>query len=98
MVLHFFVTGHRDHHANLVTTLSQALDAKYGTNNYSFQITDVLSAPEIAVAYDVFATPMLVRVLPTPKVKIIGRLATFEKLFAIIESWQNQEENQIIII
>ncbi len=52
----------------------------YYANDYHIERIDVLLSPDIAWAQGVTATPMLLRLAPTPTLKIMGNLSDTEQL------------------
>jgi len=52
----------------------------YYTDDYHIEQVDVLLSPDLAWAQGVTATPMLLRLTPTPTLKIIGNLSDTEQL------------------
>jgi len=49
-------------------------------NNYRIERVDVLLSPDIAWAEGITATPLLVRLAPTPSVRLMGNLKDTEQL------------------
>jgi len=60
---------------------------KYYESDYQIKLVDVLLSPEQAWNEGVTATPMLVRVLPLPSVKILGNLSNIEQLNNILTNF-----------
>ena len=55
-------------------------------NNYQIHLIDALLSPEQAWICGVRATPLLVRILPTPTIKIIGNLSDTDILNQVLNS------------
>lgn len=68
----------------LVNQLSAVLSATYQSGFWSLNIVEVLDMPEKALEKDVFATPMLVREVPEPVLKLLGDLSKMHSVLAAI--------------
>lgn len=68
----------------LVNQLSQVLGATYRPGFWILNVVEVLGMPEKALEKDVFATPMLVREVPEPILKLLGDLSKMHSVLAAI--------------
>lgn len=68
----------------LVKQLSAVLSATYQPGFWTLDIVEVLDMPEKALEKDVFATPMLVREIPEPVLKLLGDLSKMHSVLAAI--------------
>ncbi|MBM9521167.1 hypothetical protein JWG39_15200 [Desulforhopalus vacuolatus] len=58
---------------------------------YLYEIIDILEYPEVALEYNVFVVPMLIKDTPQHKVNIIGNLEDKEKVLITLQiSAQNE--------
>lgn len=79
--LRLFVTGHSAQSARAIKNLEEAL--AHRLEGCDFEVIDVLERLDVAEAYDVLATPTLVRVEPKPSRRVTGDLSDAE---AVIEA------------
>ena len=68
----------------VIDQLSQALAATYRPGFWALNVVEVLGMPEKALENDVFATPMLVREVPEPVLKLLGDLSRMHSVLAAI--------------
>ena len=86
MILTLYVVLLNDEFKQYVERLSSSLNACYAPEDWMLNIIEVLYMPEKALANDVFATPMLVREIPTPVLHILGDLSKMPSIIAAITS------------
>ena len=67
----------------MIRNLKSLLDARV-QQEYVLEIIDILSNPEIAVQDKILASPTLVKTLPIPSKRIVGKL-TFHNLIEELE-------------
>lgn len=79
--LTLFVTGS----SSRTTQAIENLKALCGASSIEFEIIDIMKHPEIAEQEKVFATPMLVRMSPLPRRRIVGDLADKEMIRTRLE-------------
>ena len=78
-----YVADHTPNSAVALTNLT-ALCRTYLPNRYEIEVVDVFRKPKRAVADEIFMTPALVRLAPSPSVHIVGTLSqTQETLKAL---------------
>ncbi|MGB0971809.1 MAG: circadian clock KaiB family protein [Mycobacterium sp.] len=70
-----FVNGERADTADELARLRQMLDRSL-TGGYDLEVIDVMKNPEAAIESRVRATPLLIRELPEPVVKVLGSLCS----------------------
>jgi CheY-like chemotaxis protein len=68
----------------LVEKFTTVLAALYAPGRWMLDVVEVLSMPEKALENDVFATPMLVRDLPEPVLRLLGDLSKMPSVMAAI--------------
>jgi CheY-like chemotaxis protein len=69
---------------NIINKLSNALSATYRPGFWALNVVEVLRMPEKALENEVFATPMLVREVPEPVLKLLGDLSRMHSVLAAI--------------
>lgn len=81
----------------LVEQLSTVLSATYKPGYWNLEIVEVLDMPEKALSMNIFATPMLVRDLPEPILKLLGNLSKMPEVIASITSQHGNGSDTIIM-
>lgn len=78
-VLRLYIAGTT---AKAISALSnlKAICEEHLKGRYSIQVIDLLRNPQLAEGDQILATPTLVRALPTPIKKIIGNLASSDRV------------------
>jgi circadian clock protein KaiB len=78
-VLRLYVAGTT---AKAIAALSnlKAICEEHLKGRYSIQVIDLLRNPQLAEGDQILATPTLVRALPTPIKRIIGNLASSDRV------------------
>lgn len=84
VVLKFFVAAVNDSVVQLVRELEDALK-QCGIQDYELEMIDVVSMPEKALHYDIFATPTLIREFPEPLLKFIANVASRKDIMMMIK-------------
>lgn len=64
--------------------LAAALESS-GNEHVAVTIVDVFESPELALADQVYVTPMLIRVSPPPRLRIIGTLRDHAAILQLLE-------------
>lgn len=82
----------------LVDKISGVLSVLYPPGRWVFDVVEVLGMPEKALERDVFATPMLVRDIPPPVLKLLGDLSHMPSVMAAITTQNSQTGPQTIIL
>ena len=95
--IQLFISGRTPEIQKLIDELDTLLTAEF-QGEYKLAVVDVLTTPEKAVEHDIFSTPTLMRELPAPVVKLIGRLSSAQKIIGIVRGWDTQHPDEIIII
>ena len=91
--LMLFVVG-SDKHLDVISELRKALLENYGDAGY-LEVIDVLSMPDKAMENNVFATPMLVRSIPQPLLKMLVNISSAQDAFMAIV---NHQTNHNILV
>ncbi len=81
----------------LTEQLSTVLAATYKPGHWRLDVVEVLDMPEKALSRNVFATPMLVRDLPTPILKLLGNLSNTPEVIASITSQHSNGSDTVIM-
>jgi len=68
----------------IIDQLSSVLAATYRPGFWALNVVEVLGMPEKALEKDVFATPMLVREVPEPVLKLLGDLSHMPSVLSAI--------------
>jgi circadian clock protein KaiB len=68
-----FINGERADTVDELTNLQRMLDESI-TAGYDLEVVDVMKNPEAAIEHRVRATPLLIREIPEPVVKVLGSL------------------------
>jgi hypothetical protein len=80
-----------------VEQLSAVLAAAYQPGFWSLNVVEVLGMPEKALENDVFATPMLVREIPEPVLKLLGNLSKMHSVLAAITAQNGSGTGTIVL-
>lgn len=72
--LRLYVAGRLINSVRAIENLRQLCDRHFDSH-YVLEVVDVLNEPRRAVADDVLVTPTLVRVVPAPRVRLVGDLS-----------------------
>ncbi len=81
----------------LVDQLNTIFSATYQPGFWTLNLVEVLNMPEKALARDIFATPMLVRELPEPVLKLLGNLSKMSSVIAAITSQSSEGVGTILL-
>ncbi len=84
LVLTLYVVSLNSETRRLVERISAALASLYDSGYWVLDVVEVLGMPEKALEKDVFATPMLVRNVPEPVLKLLGDLSRVPSVIAAI--------------
>ncbi len=98
LVLTLYVVSLNRETRRLVEQISAALTNLYEPGQWVFDVVEVLGMPEKALEKDVFATPMLVRNVPEPVLKLLGDLSRVPSVIAAITTQAKGIGVQTIII
>jgi CheY-like chemotaxis protein len=80
-----------------VKQLSDVLAATYQAGFWTLKVVEVLGMPEKALEKDVFATPMLVREVPEPVLKLLGDLSKMHSVLAAITAQNDQGSGTVVL-
>lgn len=98
LVLTLYVVSLNDETRHLVDQITTALASYYEPGQWVFDVVEVLGMPEKALEKDVFATPMLVRDVPSPVLKLLGNLSRMSSVMAAITTQSQSTGVQTIIL
>ncbi|MGJ0492070.1 response regulator [Methylobacter sp.] len=84
LVLTLYVVSLNNETRRLVEQITVALTKLYDPGQWVLDVVEVLGMPEKALEKDVFATPMLVRDVPEPVLKLLGDLSRVPSIIAAI--------------
>ncbi len=84
-----FVVEHEKHNV-MISELTQLVSEYFGEEGH-LEVVDVLSMPEKALENDIYATPMLLRNLPEPIVKLLVNISSIKDGFlAVVDPKEKQ--------
>lgn len=98
LVLTLYVVSLNQETRRLVEQLSAVLAGIYEPGHWVFDVVEVLGMPEKALEREIFATPMLVRDIPEPVLKLLGDLSRMSSVMAAITTQSQGTGVQTIII
>ncbi|MGZ5000333.1 MAG: response regulator [Methylomonas sp.] len=98
MVLTLYVRSIDGEARRLIAQLTAELANLYDIGQWSLDVVEVLSMPEKALEKDVFATPMLVRDVPEPVLKLLGDLSRVHSIIAAVTTEAKGTSVQTIIV
>ena len=78
-----YVAGNAPNSARARSNLEKLI-AEHFDGGCEVEIVDILEAPERALAEGVLVSPMLVRTLPKPVVRVVGDLSRAERVLAVL--------------
>jgi CheY-like chemotaxis protein len=97
LILTLYVVSLNDEFKRFIDRLSAVLTATYQPEEWKLEVIEVLYVPEKALANDVFATPMLVRELPEPVLRVLGDLSRMPSIIAAITSQHDTGSDTIVM-
>lgn len=80
-----------------IDQLSNVLTMTYKPGFWSLSLVEVLGMPEKALEKDVFATPMLVREIPEPVLKLLGDLSKMSSVLAAITAQHGHSFGTVVL-
>ena len=98
LVLTLYVVSLNTETRRLVEQITEALSKLYDPGHWVLDVVEVLGMPEKALEKDVFATPMLVRDVPEPVLKLLGDLSRIPSVIAAITTEAKGVGVQTIIV
>ena len=98
LVLTLYVVSLNEETRRLAEQLSSVLASIYEPGRWVFDVVEVLGMPEKALEKEIFATPMLVRDIPKPILKLLGDLSRMSSVMAAITTQSQDTGVQTIII
>lgn len=81
----------------LLNQLGKVLAEIYQPGFWTLNVVEVLSLPEKALEQEVFATPMLVREVPQPVLKLLGDLSRMHSVMAAVTA-QNADGSGTVVM
>jgi len=78
-ILKLFVTGILPNSVRAVVNI-KAICEKYLKDRYELEIIDIYQQPELAIAEEIIAVPVLIKKFPLPEERVIGDLSDTEKV------------------
>jgi CheY-like chemotaxis protein len=81
----------------IIDQLSNVLAAAYRPGFWGLDVVEVLGMPEKALEKDVFATPMLVREVPEPILKLLGDLSKMHSVLAAITAQNGNGVGTVVV-
>ena len=83
-LLKLYITGSAPRSISAINNITEI--CKNNLVDYELQIIDIYEYPSLAKEAMIIAAPTLIRVLPSPKRRIIGDLASTEKVLTCLEN------------
>lgn len=80
-----------------IEELTGVLNAKYRPGFWTLNVVEVLSMPEKALEKDVFATPMLVRDVPEPVLKLLGNLSKMPSILVSMTAQTGDRTGTVVM-
>jgi len=77
--LKLYVAGHTPNSVRAISSVKRLLENELN-GSYVLDVIDVLKHPELALDYEILATPTLIRVMPPPPKRVIGDLSNRDKV------------------
>ena len=78
-ILRLFVTGILPNSSRAIAN-SKEICEKYLKGRYELEIIDIYQQPDLALAEDIIAVPVLIKKIPLPEQRVIGDLSDTEKV------------------
>lgn len=97
ILLNLYVVSVNPEIQQFVEQLSTVLASTYKPGFWSLNVVEVLGMPEKALENDVFATPMLVREIPEPVLKLLGNLSKMHSVLAAITAQNGSGAGTIVL-
>lgn len=97
LMLTLYIVSLNDEFNRLIEELNAVLAATYNPEDWKLDVVEVLFMPEKALANEIFATPMLVRDLPEPVLKVLGDLSKVPSILAAITSQHSNGSDTIVL-
>lgn len=97
LMLTLYIVSLNTEFRSLVEQLSTVLAATYKPGYWNLDVVEVLDMPEKALSQNIFATPMLVRDLPEPVLKLLGNLSKMPEVISSITSLHGNGADTIIM-
>lgn len=98
LALTLYVVSLNPETRRMVEQISAVLAGIYEPGRWVFDVVEVLGMPEKALEKEVFATPMLVRDIPEPVLKLLGDLSRMSSVMAAITTQTQGSGVQTVII
>jgi len=78
-VLQLFVTGILPNSVRAIGNI-KAICEKYLKDRYELEIIDIYQQPDLAIAEDIIAVPVLIKKSPYPQERMVGDMSNTEKV------------------
>lgn len=78
-ILSLFITGMNPNSSSAITNI-KAICEKYLKDRYELEIIDIYQQPDLALAEDLIAVPVLIKRFPLPESRMIGDLSDIEEV------------------
>jgi len=97
LILTLYVVSLNDEFNRFIDRLSAVLTVTYQPEEWKLEVIEVLYMPEKALANEIFATPMLVRELPEPVLRVLGDLSKMPSIIAAITSQHDNGSDTVVM-
>jgi circadian clock protein KaiB len=91
VALRLYVTGNTAPSA-LARRALEALRGHFGGQGWEIEVVDVFDRPDLAEADRIVATPVLMRLVPAPRLSVIGDLRDWRAVAAILDLQGESDE------
>jgi CheY-like chemotaxis protein len=97
LLLTLYIVSLTDEFKQFIERLGAVLSSEYQAEDWKLDVVEVLYMPEKALASEVFATPMLVRELPEPVLRVLGDLSKMPSIIAAITAKHSDGTKTIVM-
>ena len=78
-ILRLFVAGILPYSIRAIENIN-AICEQYLSGNFELEIIDIYQQPDLALAEDIIAVPILIKKFPLPEVRLIGDMSDIEEV------------------
>ena len=78
-ILRLFVAGILPYSIRAIENIN-AICEQYLSGNFELEIIDIYQQPDLALAEDIIAVPILIKKFPLPEIRLIGDMSDIEEV------------------
>lgn len=97
LILTLYIVSLNGEFKLFIERLNMILATTYAPEEWQLNVVEVLTMPEKALANDVFATPMLIRELPEPVLRVLGDVSKMPSIIAAVTSQHDNGSDTIVV-